>query len=185
MPKNRPSVQKTNITAGPAVVYLGAAGSTPLVDIGWIKPDQAVQYEYQISEEEVRAGNPSLREFGLQIANDVEVTIPCGEWNLDLLMRALGSASTSTIGTATALQFGGEPEIDQVALLIEHRMAKAANTLQVCIWLAEPVGNLMLAFTEAVHTRTMKFKACRASTNWAGGALASGEELVRLLKLVP
>lgn len=183
MPLNMPTVTRDDISFGPARLFLGAAGSTPTVDVGAIGED-GVSLETSTEMRDVMQGNPKLIEFSFCTMQALTVKVTSIEWNFNNLRRALGAGNTSASGTYEKFAFGGEPCIDDVALHVQHQMCRTGDTLNVYVWRAQGEGNIPLSFGAEEHKFEYSWKALRADTDWAGNSLPSDEQLFAILRQI-
>jgi hypothetical protein len=181
MPLNLPSVTTDDISFGPARLFLGAAGVTPVTDVGAITED-GITVEFASEQRDIKQGNPKLTELTFIQSQDVTVKVTSIEWNFDSLKFALGAGNTSASGTFEAFAFGGEPCVTEVALQVQHQMCASGNTLNVNVWRAVGDGNTSLPFTHDEHQFEYNFKALRTATDWSGAGLATDEQLIQILR---
>jgi hypothetical protein len=181
VPLNLPTVTTDDISFGPARLFLGVAGTTPVTDVGAITED-GITVEFASEMREIRQGNPKLIELPFIQSQDVMVKITSIEWNFDSLAFALGAGNTSASGTFEAFAFGGEPCVTEVAIHVQHQMCQSGNTLNVYVWKAFGEGNSSLPFTHDEHQFEYNFKAMRSALDWAGASLPSDEQLISIVR---
>ena len=181
MPLNLPTIDRDDISFGPARLFLGVVGATPTTDVGAITED-GVTVEFASEMRDIMQGNPKLIELEFIQAQSVMVRVTSIEWNFDSLVFALGAGNTSSSGTFEAFAFGGEPCVTEVALHVQHQMCQSGNTLNVYVLRAVGEGNVPLPFTHDEHQFEYSFKALRATTDWDSNALASDEQLIQILR---
>jgi len=181
MGRNVPSGAAKDVSFGPARMFLGPVGTTPTTDVGYIA-EGGIQYEVIQENAEIRQGNPSEIEFTFVKSQDVKMKLTSIEWDYFMLAQVLGAAVTSSDVSTDVLSWGGQPVITEVAIHIQHYMAQSGNTLNVYGWRMAPDGGFSHQFGNDPHSREHNFKACRASTNWAGATLAVGEELIKVVR---
>lgn len=181
MPLNLPTVTRDDISFGPARLFMGAAGATPVLDVGAISED-GVTIEFASEIKDIMQGNPKLIEFSFIQSQSVTVKVASIEWDFTKLARALASGNTSASGTFEKFAFGGEPCVDEAALHIQHQMCRSADTVNVYVWRAVGEGNSSLPFTHDEHKFEYSWRAMRATTDWAGVTLASDEQLIQILR---
>jgi hypothetical protein len=180
MGMNIGTVTTSKMSFGPGILYLGAAGTTPTVDIGHIKED-GLEIEVQQELGDIMGGNPLQTIMRFVKAQNVFVRAPGGEWNMTNLAYALGTGVTSVSAGHEIMNFGGKPCTHEVAIQMQHRKCTAVHTLYANIWKATTeTGGLSIAFGQEQHSFAMGWKALRATTNWAGAALANDSELMQL-----
>lgn len=173
-------ISTARVSMGPAVIFLGAAGTTPSADIGLIGDDGA-ELEFQSEMGDIMAGNPALKIMRYNKAQSVFLRVPSCEWSANRLAYALGSGATSISGTNEIMRFGGQPCPYEVAILLQHRKCTAAHTVNVRMWKATTEnGGLAVKFGQDHHQFPYAWTSLRSTTNWAGGALANDSEYVEI-----
>jgi hypothetical protein len=181
MPLNIPTVTTSKMSFGPALVYLGPAGTTPLSDVGSIG-DDGVELEVTSNIIDIIQGNPGnvVQRFITQ--QDAFLRFNSIEWNVNQIGYTLGTGSTTISASSEKIQFGGDPCPTNVALYLQHRKACVAHTVFVRFWTATPeTGSFQVKFTrDAVQGHAHAFKAIRSSTNWAGSSLAANSQLIEI-----
>ena len=181
MPLNLPAGTRDDISFGPARLFLGAAGTTPATDVGFISED-GVTVEFSSEQKDIMQGNPKLIELPFIQQQGVMVRLTSIEWNFDSLLFALGAGNTSASGTFEAFAFGGEPCVTEVALHVQHQMCVSGDTINVYVWRAVGEGSVPMPFTHDEHSFEYSFKALRADVDWASASLASDEQLIQVLR---
>lgn len=166
---------------GPAVVYLGASGTTPTADVGSIGED-GVEIELASTIFDVMQGNPSNVVQRFISEQNAFMRFSSIEWNVNQIAYTLGTGSTTISGSSEKVQFGGDPCPTNVAIYLQHRKACVAHTVYVRFWTASPeTGSFSVKFTkDAVQAHAHAFKAIRSTTNWAGSSLATNAQLMEL-----
>jgi len=181
VPLNLPTTTTDDISFGPGRLFLGAVGVTPTTDVGAITEDGII-VEFASEMRDIMQGNPKLPELTFIQSQNVMVRVTSIEWNFDSLKFALAAGTTSASGTFEAFGFGGEPCVTEVALEVQHQMCQSGNTINVRVWRAVGEGNVSLPFTHDEHQFEYAWKALRTATDWAGGGLATGEQLVSIVR---
>jgi hypothetical protein len=181
LPLNTGTVTNNRMSFGPAVVFLGPAGTTPLSDVGAIG-DDGVEVEFTSDFIEVIQGNPGNVVQRYITMQNAFMRFQSIEWGVQQIGWTLGTGSTSISGSAETLQFGGDPCPDDLAIYLRHRKACVAHTIYVRFWKATPeTGSFSTSFTrEEVQAHQHAFKAIRSTTNWAGTALNDDAQLVEV-----
>lgn len=177
MPINLPTVTTNDISFGPAVIFLGASGATPTVDIGAIG-EGGPKISVTAEKREIRQGNSSLVEYAFTKMQDAVLDINGIEWEQDNFLYAIGAGNTTVSASEETLRLGGDPVIEFVALHTRHRMAVPGHTMNVYLWKAFASGNLDTEFSLDEHTFPYQWKGMRSATRWGGGTLASDEQLI-------
>jgi len=179
MPLNIPSGSTTDISFGPARLFLGVAGATPTVDVGFISED-GVSLEISNETKDIVQGNPKLIEYTFSQTQGVMVNVSSIEWDFDSFQRAIGAGITASAGGVDSFTFGGDPLIAQVAIHIQHQMAVSGNTLNCYVWKAVSESGYGITMGADEHTFEYKWKAQRATTDWASNVLSYREQLVKI-----
>lgn len=176
---NVPLYTVDNITLGPGILFVGPTGTTPTVDVGAISEDGM---EFTVGREflEVFQGQPKTLIVTFPLSETVEVKVQGIEWNLMNLPKALGAGVTTSVGGVETFSFGGDPGIDEVAVLIQHAMP-SGDTVSIYMWRCQPSGEWTMSMAQdTLHTFPWSFKALEATTAWDGSALAVGQRLFRI-----
>lgn len=182
MPLNIGSnLARTRSAFGPAVLALGAAGTTPTSNIGLISSDNPIEIEFATEFGEVRQGNPMLAEFRYVTSQDFYLRCPSIEWSANRLAYALGTGATSIDANNEIMTFGGDPCPFNVALHLQHVKCLAAHTINVRVWTAQSEnGGFAIQFGQQTHEFAYAWKAMRSTTDWAGATLATDAQLVQV-----
>lgn len=180
MALNIPAVTRSDISFGPAVIYLGAAGATPTTDVGAISED-GVTIEIATEQRDIMQGNPRIIELSFNQQQSATVRVTSIQWNYENLQYVLGG-SISTSATFEKFDFGGDPCPSEVAIKIVHQMC-SGDTINVNVWRAMGEGNLSIPFGQDEHSFELAFKAMRASEDWAGGALPADSQLLQIQRV--
>lgn len=181
MPYNIPTVTTSDISFGPAVLFLGAAGATPTIDVGAISED-GVGVEISNEVKTIMQGNPRVQVYAFSQQSNVSLKVTSIEWDFTNLSYALGGGVTTSSGTSETFSFGGEPAITQVALHVRHYMAVSGNTMNVYVWKAQSNTGVSPQFGQDEHSFEYGFTAIRATTDWNGDVLAENQQLVRFAR---
>jgi hypothetical protein len=176
---NTPNYQVNRVSWGPAVLYLGAAGATPTVDVGAIAED-GVGFEFEVEKKEINQGNPKVPIIIFAQAQSVKMSVTGIEWNFTNLAYALGAGNTTVSGTQETFAFGGDPVVKVSALRMVHQMG-SGQTMIINVWRATSDGGVASKLGQDEHGFPMTFKALNATTNWGGASLAVTERLVQLV----
>ena len=175
MPYNVPTITTNDISFGPAVLFLGPSGTTPSTDVGAISED-GVAIEMTSEKKVITQGNPKLNVYTFTQAQSVMIKFTSIEWDFQNMARALGAGATNTAGSA--LKWGGDPLVEQLALHIRHYMAVTGNTMNVYAWKVASDAGVSPTFGADEHSFEYAFYCLRSTTDWAGGALAETQQLV-------
>jgi hypothetical protein len=181
MPYNIPTVTTNDISFGPAVLYLGAAGDTPTVDVGAIAED-GVSIEITNEIKQIMQGNPRVNVYSFSQQSNVALSFTSIEWDFNNLLYSLGGGSTSSSSSESFYNFGGNPAVTEVAILVQHYMAVSGNTMHVRLWKAQSAGGTTIPFGQDEHSFEYNFTAVRSTTDWGGSTLTADQELVQLFR---
>jgi hypothetical protein len=183
LPFNLPSTTVGDISFGPAVVYLGASGSTPSVDVGAITED-GVTIEVTSEKRDIMQGNPRTIEYSFAQAQGVRVSWTGIEWDWSRFQYAIGAGNTLASASLETWSLGGDPIVETVAVRVQHYMAQAAQTLDFRIWKARGDGPVSMPMGQDEHQFPYAFLAMRSATNWAGVTLARDEQLLQIVRML-
>lgn len=176
---NQPTTDYTNVSFGPARVFLGPSGATPTLDVGALA-DDAVQVEWQFEKRDIRQGNPALIDYSFTTSQGFRVSWTALEYSVMNLALAAGAGVTAVSAAIHTWSMGGDPIIATAAVQVQHQMATGGDTLNINIWKARGDGNIGIGMGQEEHKIPTVFQAMRASTNWAGVSLSTGSQLVGL-----
>ena len=183
MPYNIPTVTTNDISFGPAVLYMGASGSTPTVDVGSITED-GVTIEITSEKKYITQGNPKINIYSFSQAQSVMLKVSGIEWDFTNLAYAIGAGVTTVSGTEETFAMGGDPLIETVALHVQHYMAVSGNTMNVYIWKAGSDAGLSSVFGADEHSFEFSFTALRSTTDWNGASLGPKQQLVKFERVL-
>ena len=199
MAYNVPTVDTTDISFGPGVVYMDTyaaiqgptgTGADPTTQVGSITED-GVTFEFQRESKAISQGNPRVPIMYFDQANNMSVTFTKIEWNLERLIFLLGSGTVSGSSAAppVTMKWGGDPVLTEMAILIKHQSAMlesdttyAANSyINIRVWKAVPTENLSIQMAQDEHQFAASFMALRVDSEWdAGVTLSSGQQLCKV-----
>lgn len=181
MSLNVPDFTTGNFSFGPGILYLGASGATPTVDVGAIA-EEGIKVNAENTTKDIFQGNP--KEIVYTFNQQQGVVLECTgiEWNVTNLLYAIGAGTTTSDGASDTYTFGGGAITTTVALHVRHYMAAPGHTLDAYIWKAVSNGAPPIAFTHDEHQFPMTWKAQRSTTDWAGDSLPTDAELMRIVR---
>ena len=183
MPYNKPSGAISQISIGPGIIRVGPTGATPSFDVGHVKGDMTLRINREAVD--IRAGSPQTLIDRMAAAEDVSLEFTGIEWDMDVLLRAVGDGASSVSGASEFFKTGGRPKFDKYAVQFEHVMADG-GTLTWNVWNAIPSGEVETSITpDDVHEITMRFDAMDSTTDWAGATLLAGQKLVQIQRIKP
>ena len=169
---NVPSYTTNNISIGPGVLFLAAAGTTPTVDVGAVKSGELTITREKL---DVDQGFPAQPVVSYAVAEDVTLTVNAIEWDFTHLAQALGAG----VATATQFDFGGDQNFSEVAIKYRHRMPAGA-TIEIDIWKANGSGEISTTFGDDVQEFPYTFTGLNSSVDWASNALSSDSTVVQI-----
>jgi len=170
-----------NISLGPAVMYVGPAGTTPSIDVGAIHEDGM---ELSVNREflEVFQGSPRTLIKQFVIGETVELSVQTLEWNLLNLAIALGAGITTSSASEDTFDFGGDPDTDEIAVRIVHTLP-TGHTVSFYFWRCQPNGEWSLNLQQdELHSFPFGIKALEATVAWDSSALAVGQRYFRIVR---
>jgi len=180
MSYNVPTYDTARFSFGPGVLYMGAPGSTPAIEVGAVKGDAELTVER--NRIEVYQGSPQSKIAQYAIKEDVILKITGIEWNLDNIAYALGAGVTTHLGAQEILEFGGDMDMYNRALRFVHRTADG-STIDIHIFKAEGSGTLTAALKEAdMHEFPFEFHAMEGTTDFEGSALADLKKKFKIIR---
>ena len=179
MPYNVPTVTTNDISFGPAVLYMGAAGATPSVQVGSISED-GVSVELTSEKRYIAQGNPRVNYYNFSQAQGAMMKFTSIEWDFDNLTYALGAGVTAVSGSEKSFSFGGDPIVQQVAIHAQHYMAVSGNTMNVYMWTATSDSGVTAPFGQDEHSFEYSFTALATTTAWDGSTALT--DTTRLIK---
>lgn len=179
MPYNVPTYDTSLFSFGPGVLYLGAVGVTPTVDVGGVRSGMDVELTREVLD--VLQGSPRTLEQSWVISESATLTLAGIEWNLSNLAAALGYDYP---GNAGLLSLGGSMDVGSSSLKFVHQ-TPAGGTVEVMFWEAQGSGEVSITFGDEAHELPYEFLATQSDQNWAGEALATGQQLIKVVHYLP
>lgn len=185
MPYNLPSYDTTRFSIGPCVIYLGAAGSTPTVDVGAVEAGSVLTTTR--TKEEIFQGFPKTLVAQFATQETAVLKLSGIEWNVNNLMYALGAGITTVESAQEVLDFGGQITFQDCALKVVHQTPNGW-TVNIYIWQAQGDGSVEMNFSDTHHKMPYAFNAIIPWNNttknckdWAGNVLAGGKQLFKVI----
>lgn len=174
---NVPSYETTNFSIGPGILYIGAEGSEPTVDIGAVRSGMTISVTRE--KVDINQGMPLTLVETFTQAETGTITINGLEWNLDRLPQALGSGAVSSTASNRVYKFGGEITFTKVALKFVHTKPDGKEII-FRLWKGRGSGELTFTFGDDPHEMPYVFDMLLADTDWNGQTLADGEKLFQV-----
>ncbi|MCP4599193.1 MAG: hypothetical protein GY847_01425 [Proteobacteria bacterium] len=178
MQYNMPTYDTTKLTFGPARLFLGPAdGTTPTVDVGAVSEATSINITREIVD--VRQGNPARIIESYCVSETVEISFSGLEIDILKLPYALGTGVTTSAGQVDSLGFGGDMNINECALHLQH-IHPAGSTEDLYCWRVRGNGSLARDFASTpTHEVPMTFTCLDEETDWASDSL---NDIARYLK---
>lgn len=177
---NVPAYDSTKFSFGPGIIYLGALGTTPLIDVGAVKGD--AEFSAKRTPLEVFQGSPQSLVKQYFIKEEVQIKFTGIEWNFDALAYAMGAGITTATGPVSSLEFGGSVTVTERALRFLHIMPDG-STLDLHLFRAQGAGEVAMSLKETdIHEFPYTFKALEGTTDFAGAALAANKKLFKIIR---
>lgn len=180
MAYNVPSYDTNRFSFGPGVLYMGAPGSTPTVDVGAVRGDAEILIQRESLE--MYQGSPQSLVKKYAVKETVNLKVTGVEWNLDNVAYVLGAGVTSVNGADEILEFGGDIDHTSRALRFVHR-TPSGGTIDLHIFDAEGVGEMAVAMKENdFHEFPMEFNSLEGTTDFEGSALADNKKKFKIIR---
>ncbi len=169
MPYNLPQFDTRKFSIGPSVVYIGAAGQTPTIDLGAVTAVEIkATYEMNKFFQNIPATATAYRFKSVETA----VTFKGLEWDLSKIRRVMGGYYVETLIGGHTIQelYGNFEYADPVSLKVVHETPNGI-VITIDVYNAYPGGNDGFHFTHALHEHSYTFHAAASATDFAGNAL--------------
>jgi len=177
---NVPTYNTTRFSFGPGVLYMGAPGATPLIEVGAVKGNGELSVERK--KLEIKQGSPQVKVAAYAVEESVAIKVTGIEWNFDNLAYALGAGVTSVSGTVETVDFGGDITVSNRALRYVHRMPDG-STIDLHIFKTQGSGKIAVTFNETdTHEFPYEFQALEGTTDFTNQALATNKKLFKIIK---
>ncbi len=178
---NVPVYETKRITFGPGILYLGVVGATPTFDVGSVKGDATLTVKR--TSLDVEQGSPRTLIKQYVTKEEIRIKLTGIEWRLDQLSRVLGAGVTSVSGANELLEFGGDMEKSEHALLYRH-IAVDGSTIDVMLWRVQGTGDFEIGFkTDDVHEMAYEFTALEGTTDFTNAVPAAKKKLMKILRV--
>lgn len=181
MSYNIPTASDNDISFGPGILSLGAAGATPTSDIGFITED-GVTIEMQSEKRTIMQGNARVPLYTFSQMQGVMVRCTGIHWNFTTFAQVLGAGTTSSGAGFEQFIFGGDPLVRRYACQVQHSMVQSGHTMYARIWRVVGEGGLTIPMGQDEHQFEYSLMAHRTTTDWASNALAAGAQLFALYR---
>lgn len=158
-------------------MYVGPTGTTPTIDIGGVRSGAELAITRSVLEVRQGSSQALVKQYVTQEA--VQLTVRGIEWNIEHLLKALGTGITSTEGGYTVLGFGSDINMAEVAVMFKHTLP-TGKLLYIDLWKASPAGEITITFGDDLHEFPYVFKALDCATEWDGSAISDSRRLMRM-----
>lgn len=180
MSYNVPAFNSNRFTFGPGILYMGAAGSTPLVDIGAVTGDATLEIARTLLE--VMQGTPQQTVIKYAVEEEITLKVTGIEWNLTNLAYMLGAGVTVQNGPQEQMDFGGDMAVSSRALRYVH-LQPDGSTVDVQLFNAQGGGKISVAIKQkAIHEFPYEFTAIVGTTDFQGNAVTSPKNKIRIIR---
>ena len=180
MAVNVPSYNTSRFSFGPGILYMGAAGSTPTIDVGAVKGDAELSIERVRLE--MKQGSPQSLVKSYAIEENITLKVNGAEWNYNNLAYALGAGVTSQVGAQEVFEFGGDQDTNSRALRYLH-LQPDGSTVDIHIFSAEGAGNLAIALKETdFHEFPFEFNALEGTVDFTNASLANNKKKIKIIR---
>jgi len=173
---NVPSGNVKNVSFGPGVLFIGAPGSTPTTDVGYVRGSQL---SFARTPLDLNQGMPDTLIKRWITAEQATLTFTGLELTLANLKDALGAGEIS----GTNLGLGGDLNTEERAVMLRHS-TQAGYTIFVDFYFATREGDFSMSFENDFLELPFGFRALETATDWAGAALSEQQRLFRIRRLV-
>jgi len=180
MARNVPAYETQRFSFGPGILYMGAIGTTPLVDIGAVKGDVEVVIERVPLQ--LKQGSPQSLVKQYAVEENISIKITGVEWDFDNFTYALGAGVTSISGADEVFEFGGDTDVNQRALRFVH-LTGDGGTIDMHFFTTEGSGNLAMALKETDwHDFPYEFSVLEGTTDFEGAALVANRKKIKIIR---
>jgi len=180
MSYNVPGGDTAKMSFGPGKFYLGPLGSTPTIEVGYVKGDAELNITRTLLE--VLAGSPQSLVKQYAIKEEVGIKFTGIEWNLDNIAYALGAGETSVSGADDILEFGGDMDVSNRALRFVH-IQPDGGTLDLHMFKVEGSGEISAAIKESeMHELPFEFKALEATLDFENALPAAKKKKFKIIR---
>jgi len=165
MPYNLPNFDVQRISIGPAIIYVGAAGQTPTIDLGAV-----YEADLKITAEDAKffAGSPAGLQWRQTKKVEATLTVKGLEWNLSTWQKTLGGYFGEE-GNVETLYATGDI-VDSMSLRAVHQ-TPSGGTIIIDFFKALPSSAPEVTFGFSPHQIPFTFSAVVAKYDFAGNAL--------------
>lgn len=178
MAYNVPTYETARLSFGPGRLFLGAEGLTPVLDVGAVKGDASLSIKRKTLD--VKQGSPQTIIAQYAVEEEVTLKLTGIEWNTNILQMVLGAGVTTNAAAVETLEFGGDMQVANRALLYRHIMADG-STVDIEMYRVQGSGEIEIAMKETdMHEFPYEFVALEGTTNFAAAALAAKKKFFKI-----
>ena len=180
MAYNIPNYDTTRLSFGPGILYMGAPGTTPLIDVGSVNGDSELIIDRTVLE--VKQGSPMTIIKRYATEEKVNFKINGIEWNLNNLAYCMGAGITIQNGATEQLDFGGDINFNNRALRFVHQTPDG-STIDLHLFNSQGVGKIQVSFKEKdTHTLPLEFIALDGTVDFTNTTLVTNKKRFRIMR---
>lgn len=165
---------------------MGTVGVTPTSDIGAVAEGMVLASEVDPLEISQGTGDNIIKAFREE--EQIVFSMEALEWKISNIDKYIGAGHIS----GDEFDFGGDTQFIEASLRLVHEMprvplpatygssAETKKEIYVDIWRARSDGDIDLEFDNELFGFDVDFIAIPVMENWAGEALATGENLYEI-----
>ncbi len=173
---NVPSFNRRLFSFGPAIVRIGAVGTTPLTDVGGVRDPMYTVTREQL---QVTQGSPEVVVEQWTVKEDLRIEFRGIEWNFARMAECLGAGEVTTVGLTSTMDFGGDPATRSFAMMLEHRQPDG-STITMSIWEVKGDATMSVTFGRETHEFPYAFNALSGASNFVGAITPVRGKLYRI-----
>lgn len=180
MAYNLPAYKTQRLSFGPGILYIGAPGSTPLVDIGSVMGDANLDIKRTMLE--IWQGSPATLIAKYAIKEEVSLKVTGIEWNLTNLAYVLGAGVTVQNGATEQMDFGGDMAVTSRAVRYLH-IQPDGSTIDIQLFSTNGKGEVSITMKEKdSHGFPYEFDCIEATVDFQNAAVTSPKKKFRILR---
>lgn len=177
---NVPNFNTNRFTFGPGILYMGAPGTTPLLDIGAVTGDATLEINRTLLE--VMQGTPQQTVIKYAVEEEISMKVTGIEWNLFNLSYLLGAGVTTQTGAQEIMDFGGDMAVSNRAVRFVH-IQPDGSTIDVQLFNVQGTGKISIAMKQkAIHEIPYEFSAIIGTTDFQGNVVTSPKNKMRIIR---
>ena len=177
---NIPNFTSKRFSFGPGILYLGAPGTTPLVDIGAVTGDFSLEVDRTLLP--IEQGTPQTIVAQYCVKEDVKFGVTGIEWNMTNLSYLLGAGVTTQTGAAEQLDFGGDFNVNNRAVRFVH-IQPDGSTIDIQIFNAQGGGKIKIGGkSKSTHEFPYEFVALLGTVDFQNAAVSNLKNKFRIVR---